>query len=51
MSTTPAKSKAHLYRFCINMGEDRILAGHGGGFNLPCSKFFNKDDKEQVRVV
>lgn len=51
MSTTLAKSKAHLYRCCTNKGEARIMAGHGGEFNLPCSKFFSEDAKEQVRMV
>lgn len=46
MSTTIAKSKAHLYSCWTRMGEDGIVAGQRGEFNLPSSKFLNRAAKK-----
>lgn len=46
MSPPVAKSKAPLYRCHSGICEHRILAGPGGEFSLPCSKFLSKDAEE-----
>ena len=46
-----SQEQVTLYSCYTSIGEDGILAGPLGEFNLPSSKFLNRDAKEQVRVV
>ena len=41
-----SREQVTLYSCCTSMHEDGILAGRLGEFNLPSSKFLNRDAKE-----